>query len=211
VSELATDGAAVDGAATAASRLATAATTAGVAGSSDLIAGGFGAAGVADSIPGAAASLADTATTIAADALVGAEDVLLGDAAMDVATSSGLGDAVAGVGTVVADVGVGAVSFLPSWLVSGGLVALLGEAVFALIALVVVLQAGASKGAEVVSSVTSAPAEDSSGRTMEATTTAIKFPQEKEVVSQPQANKGQQINAPSSTSSYLDSLDDPKN
>jgi len=94
---------------------------------------------------------------VAADALMGAEDALLGDAVADAA--AGLGDAVAGVGdsTMVAvaaagDAGLGILSLLPTWLVSGGLVALLGELVFAAIALFALLQAGASKGKDIVES-----------------------------------------------------------
>jgi hypothetical protein len=167
---------------------------------------------VADSVTttGAAAGLADTAATVAADALVGAEDVLLGDTAMDAAASSGLGDAVAGVSTVVADAGVGALSFLPSWLVSGGLVALLGEAVFAVIALFAVLQAGASKGAEVLSSSgedTSSKYDDQQMTTTTAKTAATTTSIDKPFQQQSESGSQSQINGPSSTGSYLDSLD----
>ena len=59
-------------------------------------------------------------------------DALIGD------TLVGLSDAVAGAGdtmlAMAGEAGLGVLSFLPSWFLSGGLVALLGEVVFALFA-----------------------------------------------------------------------------
>jgi len=95
--------------------------------------------------------------------VAGAEDVLMGDVVTTDAIASATGDAVAGVGEV-ADSLVGAVagdatgaagvlSLLPSWLVSGGLVALGSELAFAVFAISVLLRAGGSSDSDAVESV----------------------------------------------------------
>mmetsp|Transcript_10797 Transcript_10797/g.17437 ORF Transcript_10797/g.17437 Transcript_10797/m.17437 type:complete len:210 (+) Transcript_10797:788-1417(+) len=113
---------------------------------------------------GVAAGLGSMLDSTSATIVAGAEDVLMGDAVTTTdAIASATGDAVAGVGEV-ADSIVGAVvgdaagsagvlSFLPSWLVSGGLVALGSELAFAVFAIFVLLNAGGSSDSDVVESV----------------------------------------------------------
>ena len=97
-------------------------------------------------------AIADAATTIDAG--------LLGDATTTelvngMASSS---ESIAGIGGEVVDslavaaggVGEGVLSFLPGWLVSGGLAAIASEAAFALFALFLLLKAGGSSASEVV-------------------------------------------------------------
>jgi len=91
-------------------------------------------------------------------ALTGTEDLLLGDATTD-AILSVASDSVAGVGEVAdsllvaaGEVGAGALSIVPSWLLSGGLAALASELAFAVFALFVLLQAGGNVASEIVRS-----------------------------------------------------------
>jgi hypothetical protein len=94
----------------------------------------------------------------ATTALTGTEDLLLGDATTD-AILSAASDSVAGVGEVAdsllvaaGEVGAGALSIVPSWLLLGRLAALASELAFAVIALFVLLQAGGIVASEIVRS-----------------------------------------------------------
>lgn len=95
------------------------------------------------------ATLADTSSVISAS-----EDVLLGDSTTDAiinaASSSGESLGIDSLAVAAGDAGAGILSILPSWLVSGGLVALASELAFAIFALVLLLKAGGSAASEAV-------------------------------------------------------------
>jgi len=97
------------------------------------------------------ATLADASSTIV---ISGSENVLLGDSTTDAiinaASSSGESLGVDSLVVAAGDAGAGILSILPSWLVSGGLVALASELAFAIFALVLLLKAGGSAASEVV-------------------------------------------------------------
>ena len=99
------------------------------------------------------ATLTDTSSTIQG-VISGSEDVLLGDSTTDAiinaASSSGESLGVDSLAVAAGDAGAGILSILPSWLVSGGLVALASELAFAVFALVLLLKAGGSAASEAV-------------------------------------------------------------
>jgi len=99
------------------------------------------------------ATLADASSTIQG-VISGSEDVLLGDSTTDAiinaASSSGESLGIDSLAVAAGDAGAGILSILPSWLVSGGLVALASELAFAAFALVLLLKAGGSAASEVV-------------------------------------------------------------
>ena len=99
------------------------------------------------------ATLADTSSTIQG-VISGSEDVLLGDSTTDAiinaASSSGESLGIDSLAVAAGDAGAGILSILPSWLVSGGLVALASELAFAVFALVLLLKAGGSAASEAV-------------------------------------------------------------
>jgi len=146
----------------------------------DMAADGSLAVGVSDAITGNLAGsevlLADATAGAGVEAwsgvasetlelLTGAEDILLGDSALDAAAAIGVdgleaieleavGSGLSGMGDAIlvamGDAGLGLLGMLPGWLLSGGLVALMGELVFAMIAFFVVAKTGVQIGAGVV-------------------------------------------------------------
>ena len=97
------------------------------------------------------ATLADTSSTIQG-VISGSEDVLLGDSTTDaiINAASSSGESLGSLTVAAGDAGAGILSILPSWLVSGGLVALASELAFAVFALVLLLKAGGSAASEAV-------------------------------------------------------------
>ena len=106
-------------------------------------------------------SASSSTTTILADvqgAMSGVEDVILGDATTSDAIISGAqssSESIASMGGEVlsvaaGDAGVGVLSMLPTWLVSGGLAVLASELAFAVFAIFILLRAGGSAAKDVI-------------------------------------------------------------
>ena len=104
--------------------------------------GSLAAAG-SDAMAGVVGEAGAAAVDSTIAAVDGIGDALLGDAA-----ASGAGGAVDSLLVAAGDAGLGALSILPNWLVSGGLVAVLGELVFAAIALFAFFTAATSGNGE---------------------------------------------------------------
>jgi hypothetical protein len=85
----------------------------------------------------------DSSSTLSS-AIAGSEELLVGDATTDAILAAGdsLGAGADSILFVAGEAGSAALSFVPGWLLSGGLAALASELLFALFALFVVLQAG---------------------------------------------------------------------
>ena len=150
---------------TAAAGLAAATTEAG--GGADGAAAGLGGLGSRFGAPllfdsassstgaGAVADVADASGGLQS-AMSGAEELLLGDATTADAIASGAGNAADSMLVAAGDAGAGGAlsTFLPGWLVSGGLAALASEAAFAVFAIALFFSARAnSNEAEAVESV----------------------------------------------------------
>ena len=107
-------------------------------------------------------SASSSTTTILADvqgAMSGVEDVILGDATTSDAIISGAqssSESIAGgvggdvLSVAAGDAGVGVLSMLPTWLVSGGLAVLASELAFAVFAIFILLRAGGSAAKDVI-------------------------------------------------------------